>query len=152
MYERILLLDDGSPLARSAIAHTVAIAVPGGWGVLVLRVSRVAGEDPEQLTTESWGDRVRVGTNAAANGPQLEADPPLSEVTAALREAGVRAVGSLVVKDADVGAAIVEVARRLGCDVIVMSTHGLTGVRRAVLGSVADYVVRHSGVPVLLGR
>ncbi len=152
MYERILLLDDGSPVARSAIAHAVALAVPGASAVLVLRVSRAAGEHPEQLTADSWGDRVRAGTAAAASEPQLEADPPLSEVTAALREAGVRAVGSLVVQDADVGAAILEVARRLGCDLIVMSTHGLTGVRRAVLGSVADHVVRHAGVPVLLGR
>ena len=73
-------------------------------------------------------------------------------MTAALSDAGVEAVGTLVVKDKDAGAAIVEVAARLGCDLIVMSTHGLSGIRRSVLGSVADHVVHHSSVPVLLCR
>lgn len=43
-------------------------------------------------------------------------------------------------------------AERVEADLVVMSTHGRTGLRRAVLGSVADGVSRHSRVPVLLVR
>lgn len=153
MYQNILLLDDGSTLARSAISHAVALAIGTQAGVLVLRVSHATGEDLESLTANSW--RARVHRNTAggpAAGAHVEADPPLSDVTAILTDAGVEAVGTLVVKDKDVGAAIVDVAARLGCDLIVMSTHGLSGIRRSVLGSVADHVVHHSVVPVLLCR
>lgn len=39
-----------------------------------------------------------------------------------------------------------------GADTIVMSTHGFTGLSRLVLGSVAEQVVRHASVPVILIR
>jgi nucleotide-binding universal stress UspA family protein len=59
-------------------------------------------------------------------------------------------VGTLVVQG-EPGSAIVSVAARLGCDLIVMSTHGLSGLKRAVLGSVADHVIRHApDIAVLL--
>ena len=49
--------------------------------------------------------------------------------------------------------AICEVAHRLNVDVIVMATHGRSGLKRAVLGSVADHVVRSSpGIAVLVVR
>jgi nucleotide-binding universal stress UspA family protein len=56
------------------------------------------------------------------------------------------------VRGNDAGEAIVDVAKRFRCDLIVMSTHGLTGIRRVVLGSVADHVVQHASIPVLLCR
>ena len=153
MYHRILLMDDGSTLARGAVPHAVAFALSAHAEVLVLRVSHAAGEDSGRLTSDSWRARVhRDVAEDTAEGEQVEAYPPLSDVTASLTDAGVDAVGTLVVKDSDAGAAIVEVAARLGCDLIVMSTHGLSGVRRAVLGSVANHVVHHSCVPVLLCR
>ena len=49
-------------------------------------------------------------------------------------------------------AEIVRFANEEGVDLIVMSTHALTGPRRALLGSVADAVVRTAGLPVLLIR
>jgi len=45
--------------------------------------------------------------------------------------------------------AICAYAQRIGADLIVMGTHGRTGVSRAVLGSVAEAVVRHSRCPVM---
>ena len=44
---------------------------------------------------------------------------------------------------------IVGLANRLGSDLIVMGTHGRTGIRRAVIGSVAEYVVRHAPCTVV---
>ncbi|MGB0685369.1 MAG: universal stress protein, partial [Planctomycetota bacterium] len=47
------------------------------------------------------------------------------------------------------GRAVADYAADHGCDLIIMSTHGRTGFRRLVLGSVAEAVLRHSPVPVL---
>ena len=47
-------------------------------------------------------------------------------------------------------AAIHEAAAKQGADLIIISTHGRTGLRRALLGSVAESTVRHAGCPVLV--
>lgn len=149
MYQRILLTDDGSEVARAAVPHAATLARGSAASVLALRVSDAAGESPRDVTSESWSTYVDRARGALE---PVEAEPHLSDVVAALREAGVQDVGALVVKG-DAGSAIVEVARRVGCDLIVMSTTGRSGLRRAVLGSVADHVVHHSpGIPVLLCR
>jgi nucleotide-binding universal stress UspA family protein len=49
----------------------------------------------------------------------------------------------IVIGEGKPGQQIIEVAREEGCDLIVMSTHGRSGLRRAFLGSVASYVVNH---------
>ena len=47
---------------------------------------------------------------------------------------------------------IVALAEELGVDLIVMGTRGLGGVRRALMGSVSDSVIRHAHCPVLVVR
>ena len=59
---------------------------------------------------------------------------------------------STLVVEGDAGTAIVDTAQREACDVIVMATHGRSGIVRALLGSVADHVVRHADCAVLLCR
>ena len=57
-----------------------------------------------------------------------------------------------VMVGADTGEAIVLRARRRGADMIVMGTHGRNPVARALVGSVADYVIRHADCPVFTVR
>lgn len=45
---------------------------------------------------------------------------------------------------------ILTTAKVIGADLIVMGTHGRTGLRHMIMGSVAEYVVRHSSIPVLI--
>ena len=59
------------------------------------------------------------------------------------------AFGKPVLKSGDPVDIINETAREVGADLIVMTTHGRTGVARWLLGSVAEMVVRTSPVPVL---
>lgn len=58
----------------------------------------------------------------------------------------------LLTEVGDAAATIVEVARREKIDCIVISTHGLTGLSHLLMGSVAEKVVRHAPVPVLVVR
>jgi nucleotide-binding universal stress UspA family protein len=57
---------------------------------------------------------------------------------------------TLVVVDSSPGEAIVKAIRRTGPDVVVLSSHGRTGMSRALRGSVAEHVVRHSPRPVMV--
>jgi nucleotide-binding universal stress UspA family protein len=78
-----------------------------------------------------------------------------------LREQAEKRMGELkalipdaqtVVREASPPAAIVDVALELNCQMIVMGTHGRSGLEHLLLGSVAEYVVRHSKIPVLTVR
>ena len=99
----------------------------------------------------------------AAYGMAFEGLPPPSVLTDDLREARHRLMEDLRrvrppisnlkiehhLMEGAPAEAILEFARRSGCDLIVMGTHGRTGVRRAVVGSVAEQVVRKAPCPVL---
>ncbi|MGE3857362.1 MAG: universal stress protein, partial [Dehalococcoidia bacterium] len=79
-----------------------------------------------------------------------EAEKHLADAKAALEATGLKNVETVVLEGLP-GDRIVEEATARGVDVVVMSTHGRSGLQRTVLGSVADHVLRHlDGVPVLL--
>jgi nucleotide-binding universal stress UspA family protein len=91
--------------------------------------------------------------------PITEAYVPMSEMEGQLEETR-RQLADLAATITDVpvehqalygspGPAIVAVAEKCQADMIVMGTHGRTGLTRLVLGSVAEYVMHHAGCPVL---
>ncbi len=61
-------------------------------------------------------------------------------------------IGKVLLRTGDARDVIPNVAEEIGADLIVMGTHGRRGLSRALLGSVAEYVVRTSHVPVLTVR
>jgi nucleotide-binding universal stress UspA family protein len=61
-------------------------------------------------------------------------------------------VGEVLLRTGDARGVICETAVELDADLIVMGTHGRHGLSRALLGSVAEYVVRTSNIPVLTVR
>jgi nucleotide-binding universal stress UspA family protein len=75
----------------------------------------------------------------------------LRSIQARLREGGTRP-SSAVTMSGTPGPTLRQYAEELGMDMVVMATHGRGGVRRAWLGSVADYLIRNLKIPVLLVR
>lgn len=76
-----------------------------------------------------------------------------SKVREGLRSAGLPDVSvrvEVMLQQYTVPADIRALATRLDADLIIMGTHGRTGLRRALLGSVAEDVVRHAEIPVLV--
>jgi len=61
-------------------------------------------------------------------------------------------IGQVLLRTGDARDIIPSVAEEIGADLIVIGTHGRRGLSRALLGSVAEYVVRTSHVPVLTVR
>jgi nucleotide-binding universal stress UspA family protein len=75
-----------------------------------------------------------------------EAQHELADTSAALPDVPIEKI----VEIGDAAAAICQVAERLGVDVVVVGSHGRTGLARIFLGSVSEHVVRHAPCPVLV--
>ncbi len=144
MIKRILVPLDGSALAERAIPVAARIARASAGSMLFLRVVSTASEfgvymnEPSSLMQEA----ITEDLNAA--------NDYLSEVSQSQTLAGIEIntgifTGSAALK-------IVDIARSQDIDLIVMCSHGESGIRRWVMGSVAHKVVRHSPVPVLVLR
>ncbi len=156
MYRKILLPLDGSELAHRAMRHAVEIGRLAGAEVVLLQVVDSEAQVIAQ-TTPATIEPIP-GTGSVSAEVVHEAVAEQRRIAAAnleasaktIRDAGVGSVSTELVEGAP-GEAIVEAAKRLGCDLVVMATHGRSGLKRALLGSVADHVARNTpGIPVLL--
>ncbi|HEU5316261.1 MAG TPA: universal stress protein [Chloroflexota bacterium] len=141
-FRRIVVPLDGSRLAAAALAPAAEIAAHTGAPVLVVHaIAPVSVPDVDPQTALSLGE---------TDGRVL-----LERAVGQLRDARVRADELLVLpakgEAPDPAQAVLTALRRTrDADLVVMTTHGRVGVRRAVVGSVADGVIRHGHVPVLL--
>lgn len=87
--------------------------------------------------------------NAAAMRDDAVAQ--LEQVAASVQDAPGR-IDTRVVEDSDVAGAICEIAQELDADLIVMGTHGRTGIAHAIVGSIAERTLRHAPCSVLTVR
>lgn len=149
MYHRILVPLDGSPLAEVALPHAAAVARRFEASITLIQVvsitpvatsvSPLAGSGTEAILAmealEASEEAARDYLGQVAKRPELEGIPVQVEV----------ARGSPAQE-------IIRRAHQGDIDLIVMSTHGRSGLVRLVFGSVADQVLRQAGVPILLIR
>jgi nucleotide-binding universal stress UspA family protein len=138
MYDRILLPTDGSEGAEKAVEHALSLAEKYDAEILFLNVVDVRAQN----TMDMWAD---VLGHMEESGKELTRD-----MVDRADENGVEA-------DAEVvrGVPSREIVSRTEDDVdlVVMGTHGRTGLDRILVGSVAEKVVRTSEVPVMtVGR
>ena len=142
-FKRIIVPVDGSATAGHGLAVACGLAKDSGAKVFLLHI---VDEFPAFATPEIGVSAVPLIEALRQSGRQT-----LDAVLAAARKAGVEPESELVENFGKrVADAIVEEAVRWKADLIVMGTHGRRGVKRALLGSDADLVVRYSPIPVLL--
>ncbi|UFZ06154.1 universal stress protein [Bradyrhizobium ontarionense] len=144
MYTHILLPTDGSDLSKAAIRHGVALAKATGAKVTALVVSTPL----HSLVVDPLA-----ATKALEQYKMLVADQTakyLDHVKHDAERAGV-ACDTLCVEHDKPYEAIVETARDKDCDLVLMASHGLSGVS-AILGSETLKVLTHSTVPILVYR
>lgn len=148
MYKKILLTLDGSEVATQAIPHASALAKATGAPVVVLQVI----DSEAQIISQASGatiEPISMGTitveiaREAVQAQRQAAQANLDAAKAVLAKDGVTNV-TTVVREGSPGDQIVEAVEKEGADVVVIATHGRTGIRRAILGSVADHVVRNT--------
>lgn len=143
---RIVAPLDGSELAEVALESASALATATDGEVLLVRVPTLPGYVTAIPETAGWiPDLLRETA--------LESETYLSERVAALRRSGINASGEVeLVVQGSVAEGILSYAEKRQADVIVMSTHGRSGVSRWVFGSVAERVLRAADIPVWLVR
>jgi nucleotide-binding universal stress UspA family protein len=136
--DRVLVPVDGSVLAETAVYRAVDLVRETGATVYLVRAAEahtLPGADP----IEAQVAVVKV------------AEDYLQHVKARLAEGGFRNVETSVWYGSPTFA-IVEAARRRRADLIVMTTHGRSGLGRLIMGSVAESVLRATETPILLLR
>ncbi len=144
MFEHILIPTDGSELSLQAVRKGLALAKALGAKATAVTVQplltdfivegvtiNVSDTDRRQMHDE-FGHRLDAARQAAADqGIALE---------------------TVQVESREPWRAIIEVAERIGADLIVMASHGRRGVSALVLGSETQKLLTHSKVPVLVYR
>lgn len=144
MFKHILLGTDGSAASEHAAELAVDLARSHGAKLTALYVV-----DPYPYL--GVGETNPMGFQAYMAAAQQHAAQAHQRIMDLCAQAGVTCQPRLV-EDATAAAGIVDSARELGSDLIVVGSHGRTGVQRLVLGSVAARVVAESTVPVLVAR
>ena len=132
-WKRILCPVDFSPTSESALRVASALARELGADLTLLHVRTIPGSSIPEGLLEPTGELTH-DLSAPADRP-LASWKTTAEALGAPRVEAVTSVG-------DPTQEITEFARRGGFDAIVIATHGRTGLKHAVLGSVAEKVVR----------
>ena len=140
MYKTIIVTLDRSPLAEQALAHAVAMAKAFHSTIHLLSVVPVSDIQATYTSGTGIDWNLEVGVY----------EEYLAGIVSRIQEEGVKVISEL--RRGEVTEEILHYADKIHADMIVMSTHGRSGLGRWVYGSVADRVLRHSPVPVLLVR
>jgi len=138
MYDRILLPTDGSDAGTRAVDQAVGVAAETGATLHVLFVVEDIPFAPEMMDDTVETQLREIGAAA------------IEEIRVTADEAGVEVVEAL--EEGTPHEAILEYAAAADIDVIVMGTHGRSGLDRYLLGSVTERVVRTADRPVLTVR
>ena len=139
MYRHILIPTDGSELAERAVTHGLSLAKFVGAKVTV-----VVAE--EQVV--SWSGAAEAFLRYTEHCKK-HATSVLARVANATKHAGVPC-DTTQVEGVQPYEAIIATATDRGCDLIVMASHGRSGLSAMVLGSVTNKVLTHTKTPVLV--
>lgn len=143
MFKKILVPTDGSSLAAQATA--VAVRMAKSLNAQVIGVNVI---DPFPYI--GIGDASAVGLQAYLTEAKSAAGLALDAVRKACEAEGVSFAAGDTIERNVVYEGIIETAEAEGCDLIVMGSHGRQGVKALILGSVAQKVLTHAKVPVLI--
>jgi nucleotide-binding universal stress UspA family protein len=144
---------DGSDLAIEAASAGLALL---GTHDKVLLVSVADVVDPslaEDATGHAGASMTYAEVDAQHREARTDAEAALEATATALRDRGVLPDDAeSLVAEGEAGPALCTFAGTVGASVIVVGSRGRGGIKRALLGSVSDFVVRNAPCPVLVAR
>jgi nucleotide-binding universal stress UspA family protein len=145
MFKHILIPTDGTKLSQNAIENGIRLASELGARITVLHVLPEFGRTAYQIEMlDETHDQFLLRSKARA-------DKILGEVRAAAKQAGVDCEALYAIDD-QAYLAIVNMAAKQGCDLILMASHGSKGLQALLLGSETQKVLVHCALPVLVYR
>jgi nucleotide-binding universal stress UspA family protein len=138
----ILVATDFSPAAEAALDTALGLAEKLGAKVHVLHAY--------QLPIVEFPDSFVVPTAEVNAGIITSARRELEDCLArSARRTGSHVPLAAVLEQADPREAVLNVAQSISADLVVMGTHGRSGISRALIGSVAEAVIRRASLPVV---
>lgn len=143
-YQHILLAVDDSPISYAALEHAEKLALAFNCKITVMSVIAVdpfKGVDFYKIAPAVTQYLFEAEKNALAH---------LKDIQETLVHHGVTTVDTKVVREVPPATGILDVADELNVDLIVMGSHGRTGLKKFFLGSVAQEVLSISPLPVLI--
>ncbi|HET9224961.1 MAG TPA: universal stress protein [Roseiflexaceae bacterium] len=162
---KVLIPLDGSALSWQIVGHVQRLFSPENCELIILRVTEPAVglvANPPRPVSGAWStpfydshhdvqlSRHPMYASQVWENVRAMAESELLPEIHALKDAGYAV--SVLIQSGDPARTIVDVAERQAVDVVAMATHGRTGLRRLVLGSVAEAVLRELTVPLVLVR
>jgi nucleotide-binding universal stress UspA family protein len=147
MYDRILVPLDGSELAECVLPHVEMLATTCGAKevVLVSVTERVPGFRVMDDSSQPLGERL---VPEAVGKEEKQAQKYLGKIAKTLEAKGIKVSTEVLMgKPAE---EIIIYSHRMNCDLIIMASHGRSGLSRWAHGSVADRVFKATTVPILM--
>jgi len=135
---KILVAHDGSAHADKALQEASEIAEKMGAEITIITVA------PDLCLTEVSDSECKLITESLFS----EAENSMKKVTAELAAKGIKA--EIVIKDGHPAEKILDTAKEIGADLIVVGSHGRHGAKKFFLGSVSAKIVEHATCHVLV--
>jgi nucleotide-binding universal stress UspA family protein len=145
VFKNILVAVDESPQSAAAVDLAVSLAKALGSSLTLLHAI-----DPAAIASAAEDGGAAAAVQIELDELREAGEELLEGMSERAAAAGLRAAS--VLRDGPPAATILDAARRAGCDLIVLGTHGRRGVARFFLGSCAEAVLRDAPVPVLIKR
>ncbi len=146
MYKKIMVPLDGSELAECVLPHVEAISKGCEVkDVVLVRVVEPLDLQPDTYMALSGDELLRI-----ESGRKSEAEEYLKKATKQLQESVIRVRSEVL--SGKTAESLAEYASKNGVDLIVIATHGRSGISHWYWGSVAERVLRSTCVPVLMVR
>lgn len=150
MWKRFLIPHDFSECAQRALDVAVELAATDGGEITLLHISPLPPNLARDAMVTPPGARapVRIDELTTA-GARRQLDAIAAPLVA---RGGLVRTQAIAIESGDASIGILEAADELGADVIVLGTHGRTGLAHLLLGSIAEKVIRSARVPVVTVR
>lgn len=148
MYKNILFPHDGSELSDAAAEHCIALARSINAKLTVMHVVAHRNLVLDEGVSSKLVQKLETDYENLA---KRNAEALLAKLTARAKASGVVSSSVVVVGD-NPYKEIIDKARGLECDLIVMASHGRRGLQGLLLGSETVKVLTHSRIPVLVVR
>ena len=145
MHDTVLVPLDGSSFVEQVLPLAATIARKSGMAVELVKLHRAHPAGYAQ-------DATLAALDAAGRGRALSGEYLRTTADHLAKRASIRVCSRVLDDPSSTAEAICGEAARVNAAMIAMTTHGRTGLVRAVRGSVADEVLKHARMPVLLWR
>jgi len=143
MFKHILFPTDTSDISNSGFKAAVEIARKFDGKVTLLNVH-------EEFMDENEMQYLRVSAEHYREMMDKKAVASREKMEKLVADEGADDISEVVLREGNPRAKIVEAAQDLGADMIVMTSNGRSNLKEALIGSVAEHVVRVSPLPVLV--